>query len=349
MKAIPMERWMIDVCAATLFLILNCIILIKEFIKVKSRQIHFDSRSIQICPLACILCGVLLQLCGSTSFFIPFCYFSRQIQMALNGFQGVFIGFFQLSRLYTTMKISKNKCRRVYTQIMFILMYGIGIIIVITLFIFSVLFHQVQHCSINKRFEFIQSVAAPWKDQMFLPLILTPFLYMTWDLIILSLYVYKLMSFNVTKSKNIRIRLILIRILILAALYHIVLLLLLNQIWIDKLLRFTMNSQILPCLLSLSMSYSVYLMQGHNSDAYKSFLMFIHFLRIDYICCCCCKSVIYHELNPKKRTMEITTNDRTSNATTGMEDTSTTGIPSTVPKLTPDSITSRENTIIHIN
>ena len=48
-------------------------------------------------------------------------------------------------------------------------------------------------------------------------------------------------------------------------------------------------------MVSISLSYSMILMQQHNTDKYKKFLKILYNYNLYHICCCC-KSMIIYEL-----------------------------------------------------
>ena len=108
----------------------------------------------------------------------------------------------------------------------------------------------------------------------------------------------KLVSFrsspNIDSNVYQRIKSILKRIILLTVLYQIVFGLVIYSVIIIIYFDFTQASYISIliglCLLSVSQTYSIYLMQQHNTNQYRKLLKILYLFQFHHICCC--KSLI---------------------------------------------------------
>ena len=130
-----------------------------------------------------------------------------------------------------------------------------------------------------------------------------------------------------------RIISILYRILILTLMYEIVIIFFII-VFIFTLFFLPKESSITYVLLimmgglsSISLCYSMFLMQQHNDYEYKKFLKILHNFYLHYICCCC-KSIIIYELEldlvkqiKNQQSVNANSNNVTGDKNTTKEDT----------------------------
>ena len=120
-------------------------------------------------------------------------------------------------------------------------------------------------------------------------------LYVSWDLVTLLLYIYKIRSFHQYRNKESvvhkRIISILHKITILTMFYEFTALLVI----IVMILVFVLDPDqavdiatfyVPSYLVSIAVSYSMFLMMDHNLEIYIKFLQIVRFLRLHYICFC---------------------------------------------------------------
>eukprot|EP01084_Bolivina_argentea_P137213 241661_1 len=295
---IPNWQWSTDCAMSLFFMVINMSILKKEYNKRLSTKITFASPYIKSFPLLCMICGVLVEI----------------------AIQGIFMGFFQLSRLYYCFSSSNVHSTKGYSKSVFIFMYAIGALIMCTLLLASWFYQRIEYCTIDDEFNYIE-ISTHMRD--FTNIIVDVFVgcvftYMLWDFTTLSLYIFKLISFSRFK-KDIkvyqRIKGILMKIIILTMVYEIAVIFL----SFDALIEVLSRSEVVEVdsvfvlvlfegLVSTTMSYSIFIMQQHNTDEYKQFLYVIHYIKMDLIFCCC-KSHVTYELGLDEEPMSTHINN----------------------------------------
>ena len=134
-------------------------ILRKEWMKRKSTNILYPSKGLQCYPLACIVCGSLSAFFGAIRFLPIACYFSGQIYSVMIGWQALFLGYFQLSRLHYCFATTQVYSNKGYPNWVFTIMYIIGIINVLLTSMNSFIYsgNSPSRCYINYKFQYTQS------------------------------------------------------------------------------------------------------------------------------------------------------------------------------------------------
>eukprot|EP01084_Bolivina_argentea_P178886 309173_1 len=299
-----------------LVMIINIIILQHEVFAVwKAGLAIFTTKYLKIWSFLCMCCPPIIGLTVFLQHFNGFCYFMWYISAITIYIQPLFVGFYQLSRLYYCFAKSQVHSDHGYSRNLFIVMYSIGIIwffsVVITAS-FSGALPGI--CGINEKYEYYVQyidIGSPsvWRIGV-VPLLLV---YICWDAMTLLLYVLKIKSFkkifgnkNHKANANIyrRILCIMHRVLILTLFYEIFTLLVtlgLSFIYIFILSTGSGWLELIfygDCLLSgMVYSYSVYLMLEHHTSQYVKFLKFLCYFKLHYIFCCKYRYIVVEQLN----------------------------------------------------
>ena len=144
-----------------------------------------------------------------------------------------------------------------------------------------------------------------------------------------KIYIIKVLSFKKHKSVEIniykRIMSILNRILILTIMYEITfipwIIILLFRAILTQTVLFSILNVIASGLLSMSICYSMFLMQQYNDDEYKKNLNILYKYNLYHICCCCKSMVIYEMEFDSNENKAINKNNINNNNNNKLEDT----------------------------
>ena len=135
--------------------IINGYILHKEWIKRKSKKIKFTNKYLQIFSLTSMISGVLYGFFFFVTHFNGLCHFASSIRISCLSFQGLFMGFYQLSRLYYCFSQTKVYSNKGYPNLLFSIMYIIGILLLLTGILSGwVGYIIIRKCGINNKFEY---------------------------------------------------------------------------------------------------------------------------------------------------------------------------------------------------
>ena len=301
--------WLLVVVISTIYLIPATYILIRERRKRKehplfaSKYLSFFSYSV-IClvPVWTVNCGLL--------YFMPgICLISHNIATPLAALFSCLLESYQLSRLYYCFSADKVHSNKGYSRWIYVLIATLMTIgtsaAAMNEFAIRGLHTQ---CGVRKNgdayFVAYTLLNTPMRTlvvSLSFPMILTT------DLSIMTLYWWKSRSLaprigngNEQNRVYIRIRLVLNRILVLSFFYLII-----HLWWISTFIigaaipgvegKFSLMLYFSNWILwngsPLSASYSVYLMQDHNTTEYIQFLSILNKYKL-YFCCCCCYGMV---------------------------------------------------------
>eukprot|EP01084_Bolivina_argentea_P278412 475611_1 len=299
MSTIQPIEWIIVSFMALTATVTNCIILRKELKKLRSEHVNYTTKWLKLFSLLTMICGIVYTFINFVRYFPIFCQFAAPSSYFMIANQGVFMNFYQISRIYYCFSQSKVYSKKGYPNYLFVIMYSIGVLIIISTFYpyFFTLWNT--KCGINNKYEYFPEesdirenpLVAIWAN-------ITQFIYIIWDIITLLLYVVKVCSFKQYQSADVivynRIMSILKRVLILTACYEISTVLSISIGIIRDAFINDYAMVITRCIYrsafffnSVVFNFSMYMMQQHNDDEYYKFLQILHKLRVHYICCCC--------------------------------------------------------------
>ena len=261
---------------------------------------------IQIWSTPCFIYGIIFGLLYFIGYFQILCKISSElINISFTG-QAISMGFYQISRLHYCFAQATVYNQHGYPQYIFIIMYIIGGIMLVSSLIYPWIFSDVHiKCGINEHcqyYPFESMFKANEVNSGWVYIGSTTFI--LWDVTTLLLYSCKILNINRQKcfAKQIqkRIMSILNRIMILTLFYEIGFILsfitLVIHSFSDNNNSYTLNV-ISLLMTSVMISYSIFLMQSQNTDQYRKFLEILYKSRLYYIFgCCCCEKMITNDL-----------------------------------------------------
>ena len=305
-------------------------------LKIRSGNAKYTTKYLKLWSLLCIGSGPIIALCQILRFINGTCLFVYYIRILLGLWQSVFMGNYQLSRIYYCFSRNQVHSNQGYPNYIFIIMFGIGLILLIgdierTFKMIGLL----KSCGLQQTLVFFQHKQYYsyqfWRSS-YIWYIVFSILYFVWEFGALLLYVIKICGLRRSSKADPNARVIEHRIL--QNLYRVCILTLLYQIPILILTVFAYISAIpyaalapiageLPCVL---LSSSMYLMMDHNDKAYNRFLCMIHWLKLHYLCCCY-RHIITKQVmdnDTKENSHDNTTDDVTTRNNEGVNVTLTT-------------------------
>ena len=317
---IPCAGW-VSVCVWCLIgVILHSIILQSEIKKRKQASNKFTTKSLQLTSIICIISGLITNICWVLYPLPGFCHFTGLGTVIALCTQGVSMGLYQLSRLYYSFANDKIHSKKGYSRCLFIFMTTFGIFCLINFPIGVLLtgYHDstvlASKCGINDKFElYYENIHTIYIKNGFLWPSISALSFFIWDVATVLLYANKIRMFRSFKETQPevyqRILCILYKIFILSMFYEISSFISLfgNTLhsmlddnpyidWIDLFINIDI------VLITISTSFSMYLMMEYNEKEYNQFLRFIHKTKL-YFCCCCCKYMVIDQLNIDSKTL----------------------------------------------
>ena len=305
----PWYQWVTVSMTGVIVLIANAVILKKELTKRNSGLATLTTKYMKMWSILTLSCGPIIGFITAMQYFDGFCYFFGRISLILKFIQPIFLGFYQLSRLYYCFAKDQVHSTKGYPNWLFITMYifGIFIIINVIIYIFFEIEHPI-HCGLNHggyKFKTSQSVSLSSFVRLIWFLVYV-ILFIFWDLFTFALYLYKVRSFRKYKAENKiiynRILSILYRIMILTLFYQIMsvfisilIVIVLETVYYENYEEIGLIlNEMLSLLPSILFCYTMYLMMDHNTMEYTSFIKCIYFTKFHWICFCF-KGIISHQ------------------------------------------------------
>ena len=295
--------------------ILNCYILKKEYRKRQTAtNTIWPNRHMKIWPIACMICGIISPSLNFIGYLPIMCNIVVFIQSLAMVFQAVFMGFYQLDRLYYCFAKAMVHSDHGYPHFVFIIMYFVGILAMINSIVFLPIVNQFDiNCGINNKYEYypldatITTVTSIQHTKIWANI--TTFIALIWDVVTLLLYIWKVIQIHIDNSvkKVVKERVISIlnRILIPTLFYEFAFLMILIVSAVNNFavglndVKYILN-HVSFAVAAVMMNYSMFLMQSYNTDEYYWFLSILHKYKVYFIgCCCFCYCMISNELNYK--------------------------------------------------
>ena len=118
---------------AFILLIINSVILHREYKKRAAKDITFTTKLLQVWSILCIITGCITLFTGVTYGLDGFCYFSQHLWIICYGAQQLFMGFYQLSRLYYCFANEQIYSKKGYSKWIFVIMIIIALSVLIYL------------------------------------------------------------------------------------------------------------------------------------------------------------------------------------------------------------------------
>ena len=315
------SEWVPRIILYSIYLILTWIILKKEISNRRSAEkvqdVIFATKAFKslsiICMISCFIFILSFVFC-----FIPgICLITHYLSPLANVSCLACMGYYQLYRLYYCFSKEKVYSDKGYPKWIFIIIAIFGsfqfimIIIIWELYLPStlscgyrhdkntiILFFTRGQSHFNKHFGSLQA-----EDIMSYFYVISIINYILWNLLILFLYIYKVLSLNyfrrkVSKQNYViykRIISILSKVVITSLMYQFTIILSLIAWSFDETGFFIEATQ---SFVIVTISFAMYLIMDHNKLIYFKLLNIIYKLKLYWICgCCCCKYVVIDSVN----------------------------------------------------
>ena len=293
------EEWIGQSLPGAPLLIITSYIFKRECMKIRSGQATYTTNYLKLWSVLCLLCGPIQGLSTLLRYMDGLCYITWYIRHITLMLQPIFMGFYQLSRLYYCFSQNQVYSDKGYPSYLFIVMFIIGA----ALFLLTVEYPIAMHgfptkCGWihNDNYQFIQYTE---KIESFkvndyggiIILAASVLIYLSWDLVTLSLYINKIKGFKKFKSMNLiifkRILDIMYRVCVLTLFYQIGVVVSTVPLVISSIIVFpAWLSILLGSFPTIFISLSMFLMLEHNTKEYGHFLRAIYRIKLYYLCCC---------------------------------------------------------------
>eukprot|EP01084_Bolivina_argentea_P276983 472718_1 len=272
--------------------------------KRKSTDILFVNKWIKLWSSLSIALFCVWNIINAIEYFPLLCHFAHALDLAVLNIASGIVGFYQLSRLHYCFSQNSTYTKKGYSTFTFIIMYSFGILITICNAVTGVL-NTVDisgKCGIDSRIEYYSTV---WTNNpiSIIWIYIGWSAFLVWDLITLALYTIKVLQLRKYNQsiQIIRVMSILKRVIILTIFYELGILIvivsgILHHYYVTEHNTYynEIGATVVRIIyewswvfMTVMMSYSILIMQQHNTDKY------IYFLHILHRCCCRqCKSII---------------------------------------------------------
>ena len=307
------SEWIPRATVAGLGALLQLCILKMEIFNRRTQDATFSNHRMEVLPIITIISGITFSLSTANTFFPYLCNIAPLISFVSVASAGCSMGFYQMERLYYCFSQSKVHNKYGYPQWIFAVMFGIGILLFIDFCIIPFFIYlPIIKCGINHKYQYYpyeytidgsSTNLSMWVNLNFICFAL-------WDIVTLCLYAWKVFAINYRKSKHqslpkavkSRIISILNRIVILTLVYQITsFLTFINSAVYDNMqweFEAMYALRWIPfTITSVFLSYSMFLMQSHNTKEYMRFLAVIYEYKIYWFGCCCFKDMIRNDLH----------------------------------------------------
>ena len=308
MTEVPLIGWLLTMLSSIICLVPAMYILICERRKREelplfaSKYLSFFSYLV-ISMVPVLLVFAILYYCPGT------CHISQNVYPPLSALLWCSLEYYQLSRLYYCFSADRVHSNKGYPKWVFVLIVSLGGVVFVGISLSG--YGKVgltTQCGIRKTGDAYFVRYYPFRNNVQYVIIwITTLLLVPTDPLILALYWWKARSLTPRTGQQdaqnkvyIRIRLILNRIIILSLFYLTVFLcaFLIPMIWAITAILADGNELISDSILVIlapvvitCISYSVYLMQDHNTKEYIRFLSILNRYKF-YCCCCCCYGMV---------------------------------------------------------
>ena len=310
MEVLEPSEWIPVATAAGVCTLLHIRILRLETSSRSTREITFTSNWMKILPIVTIISGMIHAFINTIGYFKFVCNISLFFSFLTTITAGCSMGFYQIARLYYCFSQSKVYNKYGYPQWgVYSLLFIIGVLLFIDFVMIPFLIHSPDiKCGINDKYQyysFEDTIGASETISLWLNLALLCFAF--WDITTLLLYAWKVFAMHRRKSneKDLpkeakeKIMSILNRIVILTLLYQIGNLI----IFVNSLIHDNMEWEEMYALKWIPyefglvlISYSMFLMQSHNTKEYIKFLSVVYKYKLYWFGCCFCKGMIRNDL-----------------------------------------------------
>ena len=310
-------RWLSESSMGLISLLITGYIAHKEYQKRKSENVKttFTTKWLKIYSFLCILSAPFTGFFIATLHLNGTCYFAWYLFGLFTFYQPLFMGFYQISRLYYCFARTQVYSDKGYPKWLYTIMFGseiISLFMVPSFLLFTSAKRDV--CGINAKWQsYVHYYRFPTENEdsrkwYLICLAIGCIKYLIWDITTLLLYVCKIRSFKKYRPENVdgnqnkkihdRIACVMNRIVIMTLFYQIMAAVLGVVVIVMNIYFFRVPIEwIAGCVMSFCYSVSMYLMLDHNTKEYVQFLRGLKAVQMQYICFCGCGSVIISQLS----------------------------------------------------
>lgn len=312
-----LTKWIASVTIAFVGLIITGTIFSREWRRRRTEKCAFTNHWFKITSAVCIVCGPMLNIFLILAFIPGFCLMDEIPRTLSFVLQFLSMGFYQLSRLYYCFSSHQVHSDKGYPLWVFMIMAIFGLMLLVS---WAVCYTVIDTLTTNCGFRYEsddRSLYFFWNhkehsvlfdnekssDIYSLWISLHGACAQIWDVITLLLYSYKIWKFTkLYKCKDSgiwrKILSILYRIVIITVFYQLCLLFCVLSHRVESALwenDVVLGNAVLMVLLSIILSFSMYLMMEHNTKEYIEFLYFLRRFKLNF-CCCCCRHIVDQQL-----------------------------------------------------
>ena len=202
------HEWISGTVIALISFIISGSLLQSELRQRRSGSITFTSRFLGIFSAATLWAGIIVTLLLALKFVPAFCFMERTAPFIAITTQFMFMGFYQLSKLYYCFSNNQIHARNGYPLWIFIVMITFGIMLNLSMFLlFTISWQFPTRCGYKSDFTFFSECRHPsvlfngnWAHDQHLGNIRYFWFYPTlicglfWDICTLLLYLYKIIG-----------------------------------------------------------------------------------------------------------------------------------------------------------
>ena len=324
MNTTSTEVWITSSVISFILLLLNLSIVIKECETRKSKDVLFASKYLALWSGLCMITAPIASLFCTLQYCPGFCYIPSYVYRIVAFAQLLFVGYYQLSRLYYCFARDKVYSNKGYPTCTFVIMFGMPIICYFAL-IYFISDHHIISCGIDDKYQAYHTNSQTMRHPKFASRasVIALGIFIIWDFVTLMLYIHKIRMFTTycnpeTQIKN-RILSILHKIAIVTLFYHFMELLILVCIRLISTLTVIDSTVTVINFIALLYNYSIYVIMDHNEKSYQLFLNILFKSKLYFVCYCCCKPMIIQQLDDIRSTelkvMESRTDNTSANPT----------------------------------
>ena len=209
-RFIEMEVWLSEIIASFICTIIQSWLLKKELTRIRNGDANYTTPYLRLWVFLCIGCGILSTTSRVFRFFPGFCHFGYFATLDVaSASQAIFMGFYQLSRLYYCFSIDNIYSDKGYPRCLFYIMFIIGALLSINFILYGIAAgHIPQKCGILKKSENGHYTYYRQGNLLLLPtdndsvayFAFLNLIYFIWDILTLCLYIFKIQHFKNAKN-----------------------------------------------------------------------------------------------------------------------------------------------------
>ena len=196
----PFEEWIVNIISLSLSSVIGLLILISELKQRRKSSTSFTTKWMKIFSLSCIICCVTYSLFAVLAYIPLVCTVS--VLMRGGSLMLLFMGFYQISRLYYCFSNEQVHSQKGYSKCTFRILIASGIFIFINFMTASTLTWTPKKCGYNDQADYYREYIATRRLPALQKWYLVSLIFCAlWDMITLLLYIKKVRSFNKYKIK----------------------------------------------------------------------------------------------------------------------------------------------------